>query len=94
MDFPTLLQLLKPVEADWSELAYHLIDEHEVKAIKAQCHLSNANDEALVKAIQKWLGRTLRKDRKWRTLHTVAVKWGDNTMSQFLKDNNLSGKYY
>ena len=78
IEFPTLLQLLKPVEADWSQLAYYLIDEHEVEAIKAQCCHSNANDKALVEAIKKWLGRTLREHRKWCSLHTVAVKWGDN----------------
>ena len=92
MEFPTLLQLLQPVEAKWEQFAHHLIKEHEVTAIKAQCYQSDASDKALVEAIKIWSSRTKREHRTWRTLLTVAEKCGDKTLPQFLKDNNLSGK--
>lgn len=90
IEFPTLLQLLQPVEANWEQLALHLMKEHEVTAIKAQCHHSNAGDKALVEAIKIWSSRTVREHRKWRTLCAIAEKWDDKTLPQFLKDNNLS----
>ena len=80
------------MEANWEQLAHHLIKDHEVTAIKAQCYHSDAGDKALVEAIKIWSGRTVREHRKWRTLCTIVEKWGDKTLSQFLKDNNLSGK--
>ena len=92
IEFPTLLQLLQPVEANWEQLAHHLIKAHEVAAIRSQCYHSNAGDKALVEAIKIWSGRTVREYRKWQTLRTITEKWGDKTLPQFLKDNNLSGK--
>ena len=91
-DFLTLLEMLQPVEADWNQLAYYLIKENEVDAIKAQCCQNNANDDALVETIKKWRARTSKEQRKWCTLLAVAEKWHDSTLSRFLKDSNLSGK--
>jgi len=93
IDLHTLLQLLKPVESDWEELGYHLVKDHEVKSIKANSLQNNASEKALGEAIIKWSTRTVREKRKWRTLQTIAEKWGDHTLSTFLKENKLSGEW-
>jgi len=93
MQLTIILQMLQPIEADWEELASFLGMEHVVKSIKADCLHKDAHEKALFEAIKMWLSRTEREHRKWSTLYTIAEKWGDNTLSQFLKNHDLSGKY-
>ena len=93
MEFHDLLRLLQPIEANWNTLGHHLVKPHEVNAIKATSFHSNAADKAMFEAVKMWTQRTGREHRTWRTLLNVAKKWGDNTVPQFLKDNNLNGEY-
>ena len=93
MEFNDLLHLLQPAESEWDSLAPYLISDHEVTNIKVECCRSNASDKALVEVIKRWSRRTVREHRTWQTLRTVAEKCGDNTISQFLQDNKLSGKH-
>ena len=92
LEFYDLLRLLQPMEAKWEGLGYLLVKDYEIQAIKANSFHSNASNQAMFEAVRKWTGRTVREHRKWRTLLHVAKKWGDNTLSQFLMDNNLNGE--
>ena len=93
MEFYDLFRLLQPIEANWNTLGYHLVKPHEVEAIKATSFHSNPADKAMFEVVKKWTQHAGQEHRTWCTLLNAAKKWGDNTVPQFLKANNLNGEY-
>ena len=63
-----------------------------VKAIEADCYHDTTNDKALSVVVEKWLSRTLRRDRTWQTLLDVAEELDDHEMLKYLKKNGIKSK--
>ena len=63
-----------------------------VRGIKKDCFHNTANDNGLRKVIEKWLGRTVSKERIWQTLLDVAKKLDDHTLSKYLDKNGIPRK--
>jgi len=94
-DLATAHLLLRPIAADWEELAVCLLKDkadEKIKLINADCFNNNTANKALNKTIMAWICRTTRDKRTWKTLCEVAGKWGDMTLEQYLKVNHLARK--
>ena len=87
----TLLQLLQPIESSWKELGVYLLSEelqHKVKAIEADCFHNDASQKALDDVFKIWLERTVGAKRTWQTLSDTAKKYGDNSLAQYIQEND------
>ena len=87
----TLLQLLQPIESSWKELAVYLLSEelqHKVKAIEADCFHNDASQKALDDVFNIWLERIVGPQRTWQTLSDTAKKYGDNSLEQYIQEND------
>ena len=92
-DLATAHRLLRPIAPDWEELAGCLLKDkadEKIKSIYADCFNNDAANKALNKTVMKWLPRTTRDKRTWKTLCEVAGKWGDLTLEQYMKENHLA----
>ena len=91
LEMATLLQLLQPVESSWKELAVNLLSEelqHRVNVIEADCFHNDASQKALDDVFSKWLERTVGPQRTWQTLSDTAKKYGDNSLAQYIQEND------
>ena len=87
----TLLQLLQPVESSWKELAVYLLSEelqYKVDVIKADCFHNDATHRALDDVFSTWLERTVGPQCTWQTLSDAAKKYGDNSLEQYIQEND------
>ena len=96
-DLATAYLLLRPVNADWEDLATCLFPKDKVaeriRSINADCFGNDAANKALKKTVMKWTSRTTSDQRKWKTLCEVAKKWGDLTLEQYLDKHHLGREY-
>ena len=96
-DLATAYLLLRPVNADWEDLATCLFPKDKVaeriRSINADCFGNDAANKALKKTVMKWTSRTTSDQRKWKTLCEVAKKWGDLTLEQYLDKHHLAREY-
>ena len=63
-----------------------------MKGIKADCFQNSANDTGLRKVVEKWLGRTTRDKRTWKTLLDTAEMVDEHELSKYLDENGISSK--
>jgi len=94
-DQATAQRLLRPIAANWEELAVCLLKDKasdKIRTIKSDCFNNDAANSALNKTTMKWLGRTTQDKRTWKTLCKVAKEWGDLTLEKYLEENNLARK--
>ena len=92
-DIGTAQRLLKPLDADWKELANYLLKEkndERIKSIDANCSTDKVGNKALNEAVLTWRRRTASDKRKWSTLCEVAGKWGDKTLEEYLNTEKLA----
>jgi len=90
-DIATAHQLLRPLDADWEELAVYLLNDkvdERINSIKANSS-GKFGKNGLIESVKKWLPRTTRDKRTWKTIYEAAIEWEDLTLEQYMKANNL-----
>jgi len=95
-DIGTAQRLLRPLDADWKELATYLLKDKvddNIKSIDANCNTSKVGNAPLNEAILIWRRRTCKAERTWNALCEIARKWEDKTLEQYLNANKLAREY-
>ena len=90
-----MLRLLKPVASAWKDLAHILLKKelhHKVNTIESDSVYKDASHKALNDVFSKWLGRTRRAKRIWKTICDTARHHGDESVQQYMEANNFKSK--
>ena len=96
LEMATMLQLLKPMESDWKELARILLKDklqYKVATIEADCRYKDDHYKALDDVFSKWLGRTRRANRTWQTLCDAADDPIAKSLKGYIQAKNLKSKF-
>ena len=92
-----MLRLLEPIEVYWKELASCLLKDelqYKIKDIEADCFHDTTSVNALDDALSKWLKTTKRAKRTWQTLCEISKKYGDESLEQYIQENDgLKSKF-
>ena len=91
-----MLRLLQPVESSWKTLGRYLLGnelQFKISTIESYCFHNDASKKALDDVLNKWLECTVGTKRKWQTLCDAAEKYGDDSLNEYVKTNNLESEF-
>ena len=89
----SLLKSLKPVSYKWKDLA-RFLKVNDVKTIEKDCNYNSTSDDALKEVVTRWCTRTTKAKRTWKTLSDAVLEEDDYSLQQYIKENQLSCKFY
>ena len=96
LEMATLLQLLKPMESDWKELARILLNEelqYKIATIEDDCRHKGDHYKALDDVFNMWHQRTRRANRTWQKLCDAANNLITKSLKEYIQANNLKSKF-